>query len=132
MDPTFKDRRTLAVQDWVATLNSDSLTRLEDMIQQERRRRNRSAALPDEAVQREVERLLAVRDARRREAADQREAHVVRCLQRRIQLFEEGRLGMCSCTKCLAGYVSLDTSRMCPEGQRQFWHDAGQWQPYTP
>jgi hypothetical protein len=118
--------------DWLTTLNADQLDHLEAIIYQERYKRNRSAALSDEAVQQEVDRVLRVRDARRKEAADQWEEHKVKCLKRRIRQFEEGRLGMCSCRDCLTGYVSLDISRMCKKGQWQFWLDAERWKPWTP
>lgn len=121
------------IQQWVATLGDDALAQVETESSQELYKRARQSGAPTgDAVGREVDRLLAVQAARRKEAADQREAYVVTCLKRRIQQFEEGRLGMCSCRDCLAGYVARDVSRMCAEGQRCFWLDAGQYQPYTP
>ncbi|MBZ5621026.1 MAG: hypothetical protein LAQ69_20210 [Acidobacteriia bacterium] len=123
----------MTIQLWIATLNDEGLAHLEYAASAERYKRARQCAVPtDDAVGREVDRLLTVQAARRKEAADAREAHVVRCLKRRIQQFEEGRLGMCACRDCLAGYVALDPSLMCPKGEWEFWGDANQWQPYTP
>lgn len=88
--------------------------------------------LTEEEISREVERIEANRDARRKAAADESEAHVLRTLKRRLQEFREGRRGMCSCRSCLTGYVAEDVTRLCRNGAQQFWQDANQWTPWTP
>lgn len=121
----------MSIQEWLITLDADQLDRLETAVYQERCKRDRPA-VPNEVVDLEVDRLLAVQAARRKEAARLWEEHVARTLERRIKEFEEGRLGMCSCRDCLAGYVARDVARMCRNGQWQFGRDANRWQPYTP
>jgi hypothetical protein len=121
---------------WVATLTDAELERLESVICAERLTRARNAlngqthAAPDDAMGQEVDRLIAVRDARRAEAARQYHQYVIGAMERRRQMFEEGRLGMCSCRACLTAYVQLDRSLLCPTGEWQFKQDAS-WSPWT-
>ena len=122
----------MAPKEWLSGLTDDALTAMEAAVLLERHKHSQGPALSSGAVSQEVDRLLAVRDAQRKEGEQQWQAHVVRCLKRRIEQFELGRLGMCSCRECLAGYVSLDVSRMCRTGQEEFLFDARRWQPYTP
>ena len=96
---------------------------------------------PDpDSVDREVTRILAVRDTRRAEAAEERRTYGLRTLEKRLREYEAGLLlGMCDCRPCLSGYVAgvaaqdveLALTRMCLKGQKQFsqactWH---QWVP---
>lgn len=90
-----------------------------------------------EEVSQEVDRLLAARDARRAAAALQWKAHVRETLTTRLERFRAGTLGMCDCRACLAVYIShagdvSSVSRMCAEGQQQFWFEANSWQPWVP
>ena len=87
--------------------------------------------MTSEVVNREVDRLLALQDARREAGAEESEAHIARCLERRIRAFENGKLGMCNCRNCLTGYVARDIDRMCATGQWQFWQEANRWRPHV-
>ena len=119
--------------EWLAGLAEERLSDLEDAISRERAKRHIwPPALPIDAVDAEVERLLAIQAARRKKAAEDWEAHILGCLKRRKHLFEIGRLGMCSCRECLRGYTMLTVSRMCDKGQWQFRQDANAWHPWVP
>ncbi len=118
------------IQEWLSTLDRDQLDRLVTQVYQEVNKRDRPT-VPDEVVDQGVNRLLALQAARRKEAAQRWEAHVVQTLERRLRDFEMGRQSMCTCRDCFAGYVARDVKRMCQTGQWQFSKDADQWHPFT-
>ena len=88
--------------------------------------------MTEEEIKQQVERITAGQDARRKEADADFEEYKLTCLKRRLAQFEAGRLGMCSCQECLAGYVSLNVSRLCREGQRQFALEANGGHRWVP
>jgi hypothetical protein len=88
--------------------------------------------MTEEEISKEVERIIAGRDARRKAAENDFAEYKILVLKRRLAQFEAGRLGMCSCSECLAGYVALKVSRLCREGQRQFALEANGGQRWVP
>jgi hypothetical protein len=109
----------------VTCLTDSWLQALGEAVSQEQRKRSQGVVLSDDAVGREVDRLLAVEAARRVVAAEDRREHLLRVLKVRITRFEAGRqIGMCACRDCLSGYIVRDIKRMCLDGQRQFWAEA--------
>ena len=115
---------------WLQSLDSAALEKLSAALVQEEKRRARPVGL-DPITEAEVERLQGVKAARQTEASRQWQQHISRTLRSRIERFEAGRLGLCDCAECLAGYVLRDPERMCDEGKRQFFLEAGKWQQYT-
>jgi hypothetical protein len=88
--------------------------------------------MTEQQIAQEVARITAGRDARRKAAKAEFEKYKLLCLKQRLAQFEEGRLGMCSCSECIAGYVALKESRLCREGHRQFALQANGGQRWVP
>jgi RNA polymerase-binding transcription factor DksA len=118
-----------AVSEWLDSLPDSRLTEIAGMVAHlQKLRKAAAAAPPPDVVDSEVDHILAIRDARRAEAAIEREARGLRMLERRLRRYNEGRLGMCDCRPCLSGYVAgiaaqnvaLALSRMCDMGRQQF------------
>jgi hypothetical protein len=102
----------------LSTLSPDKFTRLESAVSFERARRHYNAQpLSDDAMNTEVNRLLVVEAERRARYQAEFNKQVLNTIQRRLKLFESGRLlGVCGCRDCLAGYVTSDSARMCERG----------------
>lgn len=81
-----------------------------------------------EEVSQEVDAILEARDAQRAAKVAEGKAYALRSLERRLEAFKRGTLGMCSCLTCIRAYVLRNPDLMCREGQRQFWQDT--WTPF--
>ena len=79
----------------------------------------------------EIDRLLALRDARRVDAVKESVANTRRVMADRLRRYSDGKLSLCDCRSCLAGYIIGDVSLLCREGLYQLRMDGGNDLPWT-